>query len=80
MQQLELREELEAASSGKDLARLDSMRERLRREKLEIEQRLGAAIDDRKDYAGAAELVRKLMFLERLDAEIDAAYEAAESA
>lgn len=80
MQQLELREELEAASSGKDLARLDGLRKRLLHEKSEIEERLADALDTRKDYVGAAELVRKLMFLERLDAEMDAAYEAAESA
>ena len=36
-------------------------------------------IDSAKDYAGAAELVRKLMFLQKLDAEIDLAYEELES-
>jgi molecular chaperone HscB len=79
-QQLELREELEAAASKKDVAKLDGVRERLLQEKKQMEGRLREAIDARKDHAGAAELVRKLMFLERMDAEIDAAYEAAESA
>src|SRR5687768_5730895 len=80
MQQLQLREELEAAASKKDLSSLDQLRERLRREKGGLEKQLGKAIDARKDYAEAAQLVRKLMFLERLDADIDAACEAAESA
>src|SRR3954463_12120322 len=80
LQQLELREELEAASCGKDVSRLDGVRARLEDERGHLEKHLAEAIDARKDYAGAAELVRKLMFLERLDAEIDAAYEAAESA
>jgi len=37
---------------------------------------LAEAIDVEKDYPGAAGLVRKLQFLQRLDEEIDAAYEA----
>ncbi len=36
---------------------------------------IAGAIDADKDYPGAAGLVRKLMFLDRLDSEIDAAYE-----
>ena len=80
MHQLQLREELEAAASKKDVSSLDPLRERLRGEKVELERELGKAIDARKDYAEAAQLVRKLMFLERMDADIDAAYEAAESA
>jgi hypothetical protein len=41
-----------------------------------LEQSIAEAIDVKKDYAGAAGLVRKLQFLDRLDEEIDAAYEA----
>jgi molecular chaperone HscB len=78
IQQLELREELEAAIGGKDASRLDAMRGRLRLQKSELEQAVGEAIDERRDYAAAAGLVRKLMFLDRLDAEIDAAYEEVE--
>ena len=78
MQQLELREELEAATGGKDSSRLDGMRSRLRLQRTKLESEIAEAIDGKKDYAGAAELVRKLMFLERLDAEIDTAYEAIE--
>ena len=75
LQQLELREELEAAVDEKDPAGLDGMRARLRSQKQTLEGQIGAAIDARKDYAGAADLVRKLMFLDRLDTEIDEAYE-----
>ena len=80
MQQLELREELEAAAAKKDVAGLDRLRDGLRREKAALEKQVGDSIDAKKDYAGAARLVRELMFLDRLEAEIDAAYEAAESA
>jgi len=75
MRQLELREELEAATGKKDPSRLDRMRADLSLSKRELEQEIAAVIDARKDYTGAAELVRKLMFLDRLDGEIDMAYE-----
>ena len=78
LQQLELREELEAATAKKDAAGLDRLRAGLAASKASLEKQIGEAVDARKDYAGAAELVRKLMFLDRLDAEIDAAYEAIE--
>jgi molecular chaperone HscB len=75
LQQLELREELEAAAARKDEAGLDALRERLGQQKKLLESHIGDAIDSRKDYQGAAGQVRKLMFLDRLDAEIDEAYE-----
>jgi molecular chaperone HscB len=80
MQQLELREELEAAAARKDVSGLDAVRAGLETERKRLEEQLAGAIDESRDYPRAAQLVRKLMFLERLDAEIDAAYEAAESA
>ena len=75
MHQLELREELESATGRRDSSKLDGLRSRLRVQKKELETRIADAIDARKDYAGAAGLVRKLMFLDRLDEEIDMAYE-----
>jgi len=75
MQQLELREELEAATGRKDASRLDALRSGLRAQKAKLESEIAQAIDARKDYNDAAELVRKLMFLDRLDSEIDVAYE-----
>jgi molecular chaperone HscB len=75
MQQLELREELESATARKDASRLDGLRSSLRAQKRQLEQRIADAIDSHKDYPAAAGLVRKLMFLDRLDSEIDAAYE-----
>lgn len=75
MQQMELREALEAAVEKKDAARLEGLRKDLVRARRVLETQIGEAIDARHDYAGAAELVRKLMFLGKLDAEIDLAYE-----
>ena len=76
--QLELREALELAQEEKNAGALDRLRSGLRTEEEELKMALGETIDAKRDYAAAAGLVRKLKFLDRLDAEIDAAYEAVE--
>ena len=75
VQQMELRESLESA---KDPAELDRLRADLRQSRIALEREIGESIDAKKDYAGAAGLVRKLQFLDKMDAEIDAAYETVE--
>jgi len=77
-QQMELRESLEDATAKKDSARLDSLRKDLGKSRLSLQQQIAEAIDAKKDYAAAAGLVRKLQFLDRLDEEIDSAYETIE--
>jgi molecular chaperone HscB len=79
MQQLEIREELDVARAKKDAAFLDGLKDRLRKQQQGLEAQIARSIDERKDYAGAAELVRKLMFLQKIDAEVDAAYEESEA-
>ncbi len=78
VQQMALRESLEEAVQTKDAAALDTLRKNLAGEKRALESRIGESIDANNDYAGAAGLVRKLMFMDRLDTEIDLAYEALE--
>ena len=75
MQQMELRETLEEA---KDATSLDTLRANLKQEKHSLEKAIAEAIDAKKDYRGAAGLVRKLQFLDRLDEEVDSAYEGIE--
>ncbi len=75
MQQMELRESLEQAKSP---AALDEMRKHLRQDKARLQSQIAEALDSRKDYAASAGLVRKLQFLDRLDEEIDSAYEGLE--
>ena len=72
MQQMELREALEAAKTP---AALDALRNNLVTEKRAMQQAIAEAIDAKRDYDAAAGLVRKLQFLDRLDEEIDSAYE-----
>ena len=73
-QQLELRESLEVAVDQKDAVALDGMRKILFEQRTALQEEIQNLIDNRKDYKGAAGLVRKLMFLQRLDEEVDAAY------
>jgi molecular chaperone HscB len=76
MQQMELREALEAAVEAKDAVSLDALRKDLSQKRKILEGQIGEHLDARKDYPGAAQLVRKLMFLDKLGEEIDLAYEA----
>jgi molecular chaperone HscB len=78
MQQMELRESVEEAVETKDSSRLDTLRRDLGKSRLSLQQQISEAIDAKKDYAGAAGLVRKLQFLDKLDSEIDSAYESLE--
>jgi molecular chaperone HscB len=78
LQQLETREQLEEAQQKKDSAFLDSLRNNLLEKRKSLEAQIGESIDAKKDYAEAANLVRKLMFLQKIDDEIDAAYAAIE--
>ena len=77
--QMTLRESLEAASEARDTAALDTLRADLAAERKRVETRLAARIDQEKDFSAAAALVRELKFLERLDMEIESAYEAIEA-
>ena len=76
VEQMELRERLEEAKSGADL---DAIARGLAAERLAIENRIQEMIDEKRDFPCATDLVRKLMFLDRLGEEIDAAYEGLES-
>ena len=77
-QQMELRESLEEATETKNPTALDQLHKRIDADKRGLEKRLAERLDEQRDYAGAADLVRELKFLEKLEAEIDAAYETLE--
>jgi molecular chaperone HscB len=76
MAQMELREAVAEAKVGADDTALDELRRKLVAEMKQEYQRLQELIDVRRDYAGAAGLVRQLMFQEKLLHEIDDALEA----
>lgn len=75
MEQMEWREAVSEARAAKDIDELDHLRLRLRdRMELGLDQ-LGDEIDDQRDLDGAADSVRRLMFLDKLGRDIDAALE-----
>ena len=78
MEQMALREALEDAAESKNATALEALQKRIDADQRELEKQLVARIDRERDYAGAADLVRELKFLEKLEAEIDAAYETIE--
>ncbi len=73
MQQMELRDRLEQARDADALGLLEKELSAL---KESMEARIAEFIDARRDFRGASSPVRELMFLEKLDEEINAAYEA----
>ena len=75
LQQLELRE---ALAGAKQPEALDELLAEVRRQQRLLEQGIAQLIDGSKDYAAAAGEVRKLMFLDKLAAEIDLAYDGVE--
>ena len=74
--QMELREAVAEARVGADDTALDGLRRTLVAEMKGEYQRLQELIDTRQDFPVAAELVRQLMFQEKLLHEIDDALEA----
>ena len=74
--QMELREAVAEAKVGADDTALDGLRRTLVSEMKGEYQRLQELIDTRQDFPVAAELVRQLMFQEKLLHEIDDALEA----
>ena len=77
-QQMELREALEHATHAKDASALDALQKSIAGDKQALEEKLAQCIDVKKDYLAAAGFVRELQFLEKIEAEIDGAYEVIE--
>ena len=72
MEQMELRENLEDARDADSLGLLEKD---LLSRKQKIETQIAECIDGGHDYKSASDLLRKLMFLEKLGEEIDAAHD-----
>jgi len=73
MQQMEWREELDDARTGKNIDALEQLDGALRGAKKEAVARIETLLDA-DDFAGAAQLVRQLMFLEKFGEEIGNAF------
>lgn len=71
MQQMEWRESVAEARAGKDADRLGALRDEIAGERIEMLRLLERAIDRESNYDAGCSLVRKLRFLEKLEAEIE---------
>jgi molecular chaperone HscB len=79
VEQMEWREAVAEAREAADVAELEHLHHRMRKAISAQYDDLHQALDARQDYARAAELVRQLMFQEKLLHEIDDALEAVEA-
>ncbi|OHC66207.1 MAG: Fe-S protein assembly co-chaperone HscB [Rhodocyclales bacterium GWA2_65_20] len=79
MRQMELRETVAEARAAGDAARLDDLHRQMRKEMAAQHEELRRALDEAHDYARAGEVVRQLMFQEKLHSEIDDALAAVEA-
>jgi len=78
MQQMEWREDVETAREAKQLDRLESLRKTIRREKKDHFDRLEGLFSTRA-LPATAKLARQLLFIEKLEREVDDAIELLES-
>lgn len=76
MLQMEWREAMMDARAARDADALETLIREVRADARALEAELAAALDDSGDFAAAASLVRKLRFLEKLEADLGEALEA----
>jgi len=79
IEQMEWREAVAEAREAADVAELGHLHHRMRKEISAQYDTLHQTLDERHDYGQAADLVRQLMFQEKLLHEIDDALEAVEA-
>ncbi len=75
MAQMERREAVAEARHHGELEVLDQLASDVRQDIAAMQQQLGGCLDDVPDYLQAAGLVRKLRFMEKLDEDIQSAYD-----
>ncbi|MGE3864939.1 MAG: Fe-S protein assembly co-chaperone HscB [Burkholderiaceae bacterium] len=73
IEQMQWREQLDEAKAARDQAALDGLRAGLQRQRAQLIDELAAALDDRRDFDEAADLVRRLMFIDRFGSDVDLA-------
>ncbi|HRP23568.1 MAG TPA: Fe-S protein assembly co-chaperone HscB [Thauera sp.] len=79
MEQMEWREAVEEAREAAEVAELEDLHRRLLQHSREVRAQLGRQLDDEHDYEGAADTVRRLMFIGKLQHDIDEALLALEN-
>ncbi|MDX8380357.1 MAG: Fe-S protein assembly co-chaperone HscB [Gallionella sp.] len=75
VEQMERREALADAVQTDKVSEVEQIEARMKRDTRELEVQLAVKIDTEHNYTAAAQLVRKLRFMEKLAEEIDSAYD-----
>lgn len=70
MQQMEWREALEEAKSAKDMDAIDHLTDEIRQKAKLLSQSLITLIDEKQDYVSATDATRKLIFIDKVSADI----------
>lgn len=79
MQQMEWRESLEEAKAAKDINALDNLLREMRQEAKLLQSEITTFIDVKQDYASATDATRKLIFIDKVYADINKAIEQLEA-
>lgn len=79
MEQMEWREAVEEARAAGQIDELEALHHRIREHSREVLGDLERALDEQRDFAHAADIVRRLMFMDKIRHEIDDAFEALET-
>lgn len=79
MQQMEWREVLEDAKAAKDIATIDSLLNEIQQQAKSLNTALIALIDAKQDYASATDATRKLIFIDKVCADINKVIEQIEN-
>jgi molecular chaperone HscB len=79
MEQMEWREAVEEARAAGECEALEHLHRRLRQRSREVFDEMGDALDINGDLAIGAEILRRLMFMDKLQHDIDDALEALET-
>lgn len=79
MEQMEWREAVAEARAAGDHHELEKLMQRLEKQGAALRGEIETSIDRQRDYAAAADAVRRLMFIEKLEHEIEDALEALEN-
>ncbi len=79
MEQMEWREAVEEAREAAEVGELEGLHKRLLAHSREVRGHLAVQLDDERDYEAAADTVRRLMFIDKLQQEVDEALLALEN-
>ncbi len=79
MQQMEWRESLEDAKAAKDINALENLLREMQQEAKLLQSEIAVLIDQKQDYINATDATRKLIFIDKVVADINKAIEQLEA-